>query len=117
MCQIGGSCFNVSFLVFLYLDFLGTRFPILRLALENPVWTLLKHDHINVILVFSVNHALCIFQAQIGELQKMLESMPSLEKEVQALRAEKSAFERDMELSTSVQRQRSGGLWKWVAGS
>ncbi|KAI3470525.1 hypothetical protein Pfo_027188 [Paulownia fortunei] len=55
-------------------------------------------------------------EAQIGELQKMLESMPSLEGEVQALRTEKSAFERDMELAAAVQRQRSGGIWKWVAG-
>ncbi|PIN04539.1 hypothetical protein CDL12_22921 [Handroanthus impetiginosus] len=55
-------------------------------------------------------------EAQIGELQKMLESMPSLEKEVQALRAEKSAFEHDMELAATVHRQRSGGIWKWVAG-
>lgn len=45
----------------------------------------------------------------------MLESMPSLEEEVQALRREKSAFERDME-HASVHRQRSGGIWKWVAG-
>ncbi|KAL0403611.1 UNVERIFIED_CONTAM: Acyl-CoA-binding domain-containing protein 4 [Sesamum radiatum] len=55
-------------------------------------------------------------EAQIGELQKMLESLPSLEEKVQALRAEKSAFERDMELAATVQSQRSGGIWKWVAG-
>ncbi|KAK6137847.1 hypothetical protein DH2020_028402 [Rehmannia glutinosa] len=56
-------------------------------------------------------------EAQIGELKKMLESLPSLEGEVQALRSEKSAFERDMELAaTTVERQRSGGIWKWVAG-
>ncbi|KAL7109292.1 hypothetical protein ACP275_06G166700 [Erythranthe tilingii] len=55
-------------------------------------------------------------EAQIGELRKMLESMPSLEQEVQALRTEKSAFERDIEISTQVQRQRSGGIWKWATG-
>ncbi|KZV33000.1 acyl-CoA-binding domain-containing protein 4 [Dorcoceras hygrometricum] len=55
-------------------------------------------------------------EAQIGDLQKMLQSMPSLEKEVQTLRTEKSVFERDMELAASVQRQRSGGIWRWVSG-
>ncbi|KAL6573472.1 hypothetical protein OROHE_001931 [Orobanche hederae] len=55
-------------------------------------------------------------EAQIGELQKMLESLPSLEREVEALRSEKSAFERDMELAAAVETQRSGGIWKWVAG-
>ncbi|KAL0358539.1 UNVERIFIED_CONTAM: Acyl-CoA-binding domain-containing protein 4, partial [Sesamum angustifolium] len=55
-------------------------------------------------------------EAQIGELQKMLESLPSLEEKIQALRAEKSAFERDIELAATVQSQRSGGIWKWVAG-
>ncbi|KAL3838265.1 hypothetical protein ACJIZ3_022856 [Penstemon smallii] len=55
-------------------------------------------------------------EAQIGELKKMLESLASLEEEVQALRKEKSAFERDMEHGASVQTQRSGGIWKWVAG-
>ncbi|KAH6763516.1 Galactose oxidase/kelch repeat superfamily protein, partial [Perilla frutescens var. hirtella] len=54
-------------------------------------------------------------EAQIAELQKVLESLPSLEEEVQALRREKSAFERDME-HAEVQKQRSGGIWKWVAG-
>ncbi|XP_051116425.1 acyl-CoA-binding domain-containing protein 4 [Andrographis paniculata] len=55
-------------------------------------------------------------EAQISELQKMLESLPSLEKEVQALRSEKSAFEGDMEHGGAAQSQRSGGIWKWVAG-
>lgn len=55
-----------------------------------------------------------IFQAQIAELQKVLESLPSLEEEVQALRRENSAFERNME-HAAVQKQRSG-VWKWVAG-
>ncbi|XP_073293226.1 acyl-CoA-binding domain-containing protein 6 [Primulina huaijiensis] len=55
-------------------------------------------------------------EAQIGELQKMLQSLPSLEEEVQTLRTEKSVFERDMELAASVQRHRSGGVWRWVSG-
>lgn len=46
----------------------------------------------------------------------MLQSMPSLEEEVQTLRTEKSVFEHDMELAASVQKQRSSGVWRWVAG-
>ncbi|GFS46108.1 hypothetical protein Acr_00g0100240 [Actinidia rufa] len=52
--------------------------------------------------------------AQIGELQKMLESLPSIEEEVQLLRSQKTALERDMELGAAVQRQSSGGVWKWI---
>ncbi|KAB1211042.1 Acyl-CoA-binding domain-containing protein 4 [Morella rubra] len=55
-------------------------------------------------------------EAQITELQKILESMESIENEVQALRRQKSAFERDMELASAVQRQGSGGVWRWIAG-
>ncbi|CAA2986442.1 acyl- -binding domain-containing 4 [Olea europaea subsp. europaea] len=55
-------------------------------------------------------------EAQIAEVQKILESMPAIEEEVHALRREKSAFEHEMELASTVQRQRSGGIWKWVAG-
>lgn len=55
-------------------------------------------------------------QAQIGELQKMLESMQSIEEEVQAIRREKSELERDMERASSVQKQGSGGAWKWITG-
>ncbi|KAL3649977.1 hypothetical protein CASFOL_006380 [Castilleja foliolosa] len=59
-------------------------------------------------------------EAQIGELQKMLETLPSLEREVEALRSQKSAFEHNMDLSSAAAaqtQQRSGGIWKWVAGS
>lgn len=55
-------------------------------------------------------------EAQIGELQKMLESMQSIEEEVQALRREKSELERVMERAASVQKQGSGGAWKWITG-
>nr|XP_016445961.1 PREDICTED: acyl-CoA-binding domain-containing protein 4 isoform X1 [Nicotiana tabacum] len=55
-------------------------------------------------------------EAQITELQKMLESMQSIEEEVQALRKEKSELERDMERAASVQKQGSGGAWKWITG-
>uniref|UniRef100_A0A0V0IFY9 Putative acyl-CoA-binding domain-containing protein 4-like n=1 Tax=Solanum chacoense TaxID=4108 RepID=A0A0V0IFY9_SOLCH len=55
-------------------------------------------------------------EAQIAELKKMLESMQSIEEEVQALRKEKSEFERNMERVSSVQKQGSGGAWKWITG-
>ncbi|XP_004250024.2 acyl-CoA-binding domain-containing protein 4 [Solanum lycopersicum] len=54
-------------------------------------------------------------EAQIAELQKTLESMQSIEEEVQALRKEKSKLDRDMDAS-SVQKQGSGGAWKWITG-
>lgn len=55
-------------------------------------------------------------EAQIAELQKMLESLQSIEDEVQVLRGQKSAFERDMELASAAQKQGSGGVWRWIAG-
>ncbi|GFZ14678.1 Galactose oxidase/kelch repeat superfamily protein [Actinidia rufa] len=55
-------------------------------------------------------------EAQIGELHKILESLPSIEEEVLLLRSQKTALERDMELGAAVQRQSSGGVWKWIAG-
>ncbi|CAN4126519.1 unnamed protein product [Withania somnifera] len=55
-------------------------------------------------------------EAQIGELQKMLESMQSIEEEVQALRREKSELEGVMERAASVQKQGSGRAWKWITG-
>ncbi|XP_022765490.1 acyl-CoA-binding domain-containing protein 4-like isoform X1 [Durio zibethinus] len=54
-------------------------------------------------------------EAQIAELQKMLESLQSIEKEVEILRRQKSALEQEMELS-AAQRQGSGGVWQWIAG-
>lgn len=43
--------------------------------------------------------------------------MQSIENEVQALRGQKFALERDMELTSSVKRQDSGGVWGWIAGN
>ncbi|GMI83364.1 hypothetical protein like AT5G04420 [Hibiscus trionum] len=54
-------------------------------------------------------------EAQIAELQKMLESFQTIENEVQILRRQKSALEEEMELS-SAQQQGSGGVWRWIAG-
>ncbi|XP_010267284.1 PREDICTED: acyl-CoA-binding domain-containing protein 4 [Nelumbo nucifera] len=56
-------------------------------------------------------------EAQISELQKMLESLQSIEDEVQVLRNQKSALEQQMELASASQRQGSGGIWQWIAGS
>ncbi|KDP45074.1 hypothetical protein JCGZ_01574 [Jatropha curcas] len=56
-------------------------------------------------------------EAQIAELQKMLESMQSIENEVQILRRQKSELEQEMELNAAAaQRQGSGGVWRWIAG-
>ncbi|GAV64742.1 Kelch_1 domain-containing protein/Kelch_4 domain-containing protein [Cephalotus follicularis] len=55
-------------------------------------------------------------EAQIAELQKMLESLQTVENEVQILRRQKSVLEREMELNTAAQRQGSGGVWQWIAG-
>ncbi|XP_057979282.1 acyl-CoA-binding domain-containing protein 4 isoform X2 [Malania oleifera] len=54
-------------------------------------------------------------EAQIAEVQKLLESLPSIENEVQTLRSQKSALEKNLELA-AVQRQSSGGVWRWISG-
>lgn len=46
----------------------------------------------------------------------MLESMQSIEVQVQALRREKSKLEHDMERASSVQKQGSGGAFRWITG-
>lgn len=45
----------------------------------------------------------------------MLESMQTIEEELQVLRSQKSAFERDLELA-AAQRQNSGGVWRLFSG-
>ncbi|KAL0557241.1 hypothetical protein IC582_005765 [Cucumis melo] len=55
-------------------------------------------------------------EAQIAELQKMLESMQSIENEIHLLREQKSVLDKHMEAASSVQRQGSGGVWRWIAG-
>lgn len=55
-------------------------------------------------------------EAQIAELQKMLESMHTIEEEVEALRSQKSAYEHDLELAAAAQKQRSGGVWRLFSG-
>ena len=55
------------------------------------------------------------FRAQIAELQKMLESLQSIENEVQLLRRQKSTLEQEIERN-AAQRQGSGGVWRWIAG-
>lgn len=47
----------------------------------------------------------------------MLESLQTIENEVQILRRQKSALEQEMEQAMAVQRQSSGGVWGWIAGS
>lgn len=54
-------------------------------------------------------------EAQIAELQGMLESLPSIEAEVQSLRKQKLTIEQ-VEHDTAVQRQSSRGVWQWFSG-
>lgn len=54
-------------------------------------------------------------QAQIVELQKVLESFSSVENEINALRSQKTALERDVELASAT-RQGSGGFLSWLSG-
>ncbi|CAL5209047.1 unnamed protein product [Lathyrus oleraceus] len=56
-------------------------------------------------------------EAKISELQKLLESMQSVEDQVQALRQKKSAFDQEMEHAATAQRQSSGGVWRLFGGS
>lgn len=46
----------------------------------------------------------------------MLETLQSIEDEVQLLRRQKSMLEHNMELA-AAQRQGSGGVWRWIAGT
>uniref|UniRef100_A0A0E0GF22 Acyl-CoA-binding domain-containing protein n=1 Tax=Oryza nivara TaxID=4536 RepID=A0A0E0GF22_ORYNI len=53
-------------------------------------------------------------ESQIAAAHKRLESTDSLENELEVLRQQISLVEQTM---TTAQRQKSGGVWKWVAGS
>ncbi|KAL9318075.1 hypothetical protein ACSQ67_014592 [Phaseolus vulgaris] len=55
-------------------------------------------------------------EAKIAELQKLLESMQSIEDEVQALREKNSALDQEMELVATAQKQTPGGVWRWFGG-
>ncbi|KAM7526845.1 hypothetical protein LguiA_016747 [Lonicera macranthoides] len=56
-------------------------------------------------------------EGQILELQKVLESVQTIEEDVKVLRRQKSEFENDMERTAmSVKRQSSGGIWRRIAG-
>ncbi|CAO2833220.1 unnamed protein product [Amaranthus hypochondriacus] len=55
-------------------------------------------------------------EAQIAELERLLESRPSIETELQSLRKEKSTFEQFLEHDPAVQRQGSRGVWQWFSG-
>ncbi|KAF8020822.1 hypothetical protein BT93_G1294 [Corymbia citriodora subsp. variegata] len=56
-------------------------------------------------------------EAQIAELQKVLESFHSIESEVEVLRKQKSALEQDMEHAAATTRQGSGSLLSWLSGA
>ncbi|KAJ4785310.1 Galactose oxidase/kelch repeat superfamily protein [Rhynchospora pubera] len=54
-------------------------------------------------------------ETQIQTAQEKLGAIGSLEEEIETLRREISQIER--KVPTAAQQQRSGGVWKWVAGS
>jgi hypothetical protein len=54
-------------------------------------------------------------QVDVAELRQKLQSMDALEKEVELLRRQKAASEQAA--LDAKQRQGSGGMWGWLAGS
>ncbi|CAD5192899.1 unnamed protein product [Musa acuminata subsp. malaccensis] len=54
-------------------------------------------------------------EVDVAELRQKLQAMEALEKEVELLRRQKAASEQ--EALSAKQRQDSGGLWGWLAGS
>ncbi|KAI4352662.1 hypothetical protein L6164_006890 [Bauhinia variegata] len=53
-------------------------------------------------------------EGKIAELQKTLESLQSVEDQVQALRRQKSALDKEAERASTAQRQGSGRVWRWL---
>ncbi|KAG1361355.1 acyl-CoA-binding domain-containing protein 4 [Cocos nucifera] len=53
-------------------------------------------------------------KAQIAVMQNRLESLRSVEHELEVLRHQKSQMEQDM---AAAQRKRSGGVWQWMTSS
>ncbi|KAK6933465.1 hypothetical protein RJ641_036359 [Dillenia turbinata] len=84
----------------------------------NNTHTELSKEHLSVQGQLVAERSRCFkLEAQITELQKILESLQTLENEVEKLRAFKSAMEEeDRHLAAEGQRQSSGGLWQWIAG-
>lgn len=54
-------------------------------------------------------------EVDLAELQQKLHSMEALQKELELLRRQKAAA--DQVAATAVQKQSSGGVWGWLAGS
>lgn len=55
------------------------------------------------------------WQVDIAELRQKLQAMETLEKEVELLRRQKATSEQAA--LSAHQRQSSGGVWGWLAGS
>lgn len=51
----------------------------------------------------------------LAELRQKLHSMEALQKELELLRRQKAAA--DQVAATAVQKQSSGGMWGWLAGT
>eukprot|EP01018_Ginkgo_biloba_P021257 Gb_15145 [translate_table: standard] len=54
-------------------------------------------------------------EVDVAELQQKLQSMEALQKEVESLRHQKAAS--DEAAARATQKQSSGGVWRWIAGS
>ncbi|MCL7039514.1 hypothetical protein MKW94_001753 [Papaver nudicaule] len=89
------------------------------LAEINNTYEELSKELLSVKCQLEAETSRCVnLEAQISELQNRLESLHSIEDELQVLRNQKSAIERDMEFTTegTLQKQNSGGVWQWIAG-
>ena len=58
---------------------------------------------------------LCFLQVDLAELRQKLNSMESLQKELELLRRQKAAADKDA--AAAVPPQQSGGVWGWLAGT
>jgi hypothetical protein len=54
-------------------------------------------------------------QVDLAELRQKLHSMEALQKELELLRRQKAAADKDA--ASAVPQQQSGGVWGWLAGT
>lgn len=55
-----------------------------------------------------------MLQVDVAELRQKLQTLETLQKELELLQRQKAASE---QASTNAKRQSSGGVWGWLAGS
>ncbi|XP_047323073.1 acyl-CoA-binding domain-containing protein 4-like [Impatiens glandulifera] len=89
-----------------------------KIVETNTVYPDLAKELQSVLGQLMVERSRCAkLEAQISEHQKTLETLPSIEEEVQLLRMQKSAIERDVEVAALQKQGSGGGVWKWVSRS